>query len=100
VKYFFLSEGWTVGRVWELGGLWDEVSRRRKPYIRGLNLAMVEKGENLWLHEVEDDVLMVEVIPTGALAQPNPFGQVLLRRLIAGEQVIQCLQKADGVIKV
>jgi hypothetical protein len=24
----------------------------------------------------------------------------LLRRLIAGEQVIQCLQKADGVIKV
>lgn len=99
MKYFFLSEGWSIGRVWEFGGLWDEISRRQKPHIQRLNLAMVEKGQNLWLHEAEDDVLMVEVFPTEKAENPGPFGQVVLRRLLTGEQVIQCLQKADGVIK-
>jgi hypothetical protein len=99
VKYFFLSEGWGIGRVWEFGGLWDENARRHKPYIQHLNLAMVEKGQNLWLHEVEDAVLMVEVFPTKAAENPGPFGQVLLRRLLSGEQVIQCLQKAEKVVK-
>lgn len=100
MKYFFLTEGWRIGRVWEFGGLWDEGARRRRPYIRGLNIAMVEKRQNLWLHEVEDAVLMVEVLPTDRIPNPGPFGQVLLRRLITGEQVIKCLEKAEAVIKV
>lgn len=99
VKYFYLSEGWIVGRVWEFGGLWDEMSRRRKPYIELLNLGMVERGQILWLYEVEEDVLMVEVMPTEAVSNPGPFGTVVLKRLITAEQAIECMRKADGVVK-
>ncbi|ACK72666.1 conserved hypothetical protein [Gloeothece citriformis PCC 7424] len=100
MKYFFLSEGWIVGRVWEFGGLWDETSRRRKPYIKRLNLGMVERGQVLWLHEVEEAVIMVEVMPTPDVTNPGPFGKVILSRLLSGEQVVDCLGKADGVVKV
>lgn len=99
VKYFFLSDGWTIGRVWELGGLWDEVAWRRPPDIQRLNLYLQEKGEKLWLYSVEDSVLMVEVKPGAAKAEvmdgrpPNssPIGQVVLKRLISAEQVIELL---------
>ncbi len=94
MKYFFLSDGWTVGRVWELGGLWNEVAWRRKPDIQQLNLCTWENGEKLWLYRVEDAVLMVEVMPTEA-AQLSPdsrsIGQVVLKRLISGDQAIELL---------
>jgi hypothetical protein len=99
VKYFFLSNGWTYARIWEFGGLWDENSWRRKPHIERLNLAIIEHGEILWLYQVEDAVLMVEVEPENeAIAQVSPFGQVILKRLITAEQVIELIRKADSVV--
>lgn len=98
MKYFFLSDGWIIGRVWELGGLWNEVSWRRKPEIRQLNLYILENGEKLWLYRVEEAVLMVEVKP-GNLNTPlpaaSPIGQVVLKRLISSDQVIELLCGAE-----
>lgn len=90
VKYFFLSEGWVIGRVWELGGLWDELSWRRKPDLHKLDLSIVERDETLWLYRVEDAVLMVEVKPDAA-NESQVIGQVVLKRLISAEQVIDLL---------
>ncbi len=98
VKYFFLSEGWTHERVWEFGGLWDYASWRRKPEIKRLNLAVVEKGQVLWLYQAEEAVLMIEVVPTEEVVDPGPFGQVVLKRLISAEQVIERLEKAEKII--
>lgn len=99
MKYFFLSNGWTHERVWELGGLWDTTVWRRKPHIKALNLGLVEQGEVFWLYEVEEAVLMVEV---KAIQETNdinkPFAQVVLKRLINGEQVIQRLCQAEAII--
>ncbi len=86
MKYFFLSDGWVTGRVWEFGGLWNELGWQRKPHIRRLNLSIQEHGETLWLYQVEETVLMVEVKPEGAAREP--IGQVVLKRLITAEQVI------------
>ncbi len=94
VKYFFLSEGWEVGRVWEFGGLWDEVIWRRRPQIQRLSLHIVEDGERLWLYRVEEAVLMLEVKP-GDPSTVNPrsqtIGQVVLKRLISADQVLDRL---------
>ena len=89
MKYFFLSDGWVVGRVWEFGGLWNELGWQRKPHIQRLNLSINERGETLWLYQVEEAVLMVEVKPEH-IANPV-IGQVLLKRLITAEQVIERL---------
>lgn len=89
MKYFFLSDGWVTGRVWEFGGLWDELAWQRKPYIRRLNLFIEEQGEKLWLYQVEDTVLMVEVKPHD-VTKPT-IGQVVLKRLISAEQAIERL---------
>ncbi|WP_326520713.1 hypothetical protein [Leptothoe spongobia] len=89
MKYFFLSDGWTTGRVWEFGGLWNEIAWQRKPIIKKLGLHIEEAAEKLWLYQVEDDVLMVEVLPNGTTA--TPIGQVVLKRLITAEQVIEKL---------
>jgi len=100
VKYFFLSDGWTIGRVWELGGLWDEVAWRRQPNIQRLNLFLQEKGEKLWLYSVEDAVLMVEVRPQSSENDSSPnrsIGQVVLKRLISAEQVIELLCSDNDV---
>jgi len=98
VKYFFLSEGWDVGRVWELGGLWNETAWRRKPDIRRLELCIWENGEQLWLYRVESAIIMVEVKPTHA-AELDPtaksIGQVVLKRLITADQAIDLLCKAE-----
>lgn len=95
VKYFFLSDGWSTGRVWEFGGLWDELAWQRKPYIRRLNLFIEEQGEKLWLYQVEDTVLMVEVTPQDTV-KPT-IGQVVLKRLISAEQVIERLCESKRV---
>lgn len=92
MKYFFLSDGWQIGRVWELGGLWNEISWRRKPDIQQLPISTIEKGETLWLYSVEDAVLMVEVMPeVGDTPIQGGIGQVVLKRLISAEQVIEHL---------
>jgi hypothetical protein len=95
VKYFFLSDGWSTGRVWEFGGLWDELAWQRRPYIRRLNLFIEEQGEKLWLYQVEDTVLMVEVKPQD-VAKPA-IGNVVLKRLISAEQVIERLCESQTV---
>ncbi|MBD2088916.1 hypothetical protein H6F67_03500 [Microcoleus sp. FACHB-1515] len=94
MKYFFLSEGWSIGRVWELGGLWNELAWRRKPEIERLNLCILEQGEKLWLYRVEEAVLMVEVKPD-ASSSNSPIGQVVLKRLITAEQAIELLCAAE-----
>ncbi|MEO0458831.1 MAG: hypothetical protein AAF152_19935 [Cyanobacteria bacterium P01_A01_bin.114] len=95
MKYFFLSHGWITDRVWEFGGLWNEAAWQRKPNIQKLELCIQENSEKLWLYQVEDDVLMIEVKPEGITQQP--IGQVVLKRLISADQVIQKLCTADQV---
>jgi len=97
VKYFFLSDGWTVGRVWEFGGLWNVNAWRRKPEIERLNLCILEQGEKLWLYRVEDAVLMVEVKPTpnASAESAQTIGQVVLKRLITADQAIERLAIAQ-----
>ncbi|MGF1496738.1 MAG: hypothetical protein ACFB8W_07920 [Elainellaceae cyanobacterium] len=100
MKYFFLSDGWAIGRVWELGGLWNEIAWRRKPEICRLNLCMVEQGESLWLYSVEDAVLMVEVMPIeadSASGDSRGIGQVVLKRLISAEQTLTLLCTSETV---
>ncbi|NJL02473.1 MAG: hypothetical protein HC838_03665 [Spirulinaceae cyanobacterium RM2_2_10] len=97
MKYFFLSDGWVVGRVWEFGGLWNEQSWRRKPELARLPLGIVEQGERLWLYQVEAAVLMVEV--RQAQAATSTIGQVVLKRLIDAEQAIARLATADSLFQ-
>ena len=71
MKYFFLSEGWTVGRVWAADGLWQITAWRRPPEIQQLEICLVEKNEVLWLYQVETSVLMVEVKPMSGTSVPT-----------------------------
>jgi hypothetical protein len=93
VKYFFLADDWVIGRVWELGGLWNLAAWRRPPQIELLQLCIWENDERLWLYRVEAAVLMVEVKPT-AEVPTQPIGQVVLKRLITADQVIEKLCSA------
>lgn len=97
MKYFFLSDGWTYGRVWEFGGLWDQSSWRRKPEIQRLNCGIVQQEETLWLYAVEDAVLMIEVQPRQDSESQSSIGQVVLKRLISAEQVIDLLTRSPLV---
>ncbi len=97
MKYFFLSEGWTYGRVWEFGGLWGQTTWRRPPHIKRLNCGIVQKGESLWLYEVEDAVIMLEV--KSQTQEPSNIGQVVLKRLIPAEQVIKVLTEAEKIFQ-
>ena len=97
MKYFFLSDGWITGRVWEFGGLWNELGWQRKPHMRRLNLSIQEQGETRWLYQVEETVLMVEVKPESTTSEP--IGQVVLKRLITAEQVIERLCAAETLPK-
>ncbi|EDX86871.1 hypothetical protein S7335_4578 [Synechococcus sp. PCC 7335] len=89
MKYFFLSENWTTGRVWEFGGLWNELAWKRKPYVSRQSLYIQEDGDNLRLYQVEESILMIEVKPKEATAPA--IGQVVLKRLLTAEQVIDRL---------
>ncbi len=97
MKYFFLSDGWTYGRVWEFGGLWDQVTWGRKPEINRLDCGMLQQDEVLWLYAVEDAVLMVEVQPDLTLPATSSIGQVVLKRLISAEQVIERLNHSESI---
>lgn len=105
MKYFFLSDGWDVGRIWEFGGLWSEATWRRKPEIQRLNLCIWEHGEQLWLYRVEEAVIMVEVKPQKVTILDSqsgkylstgitPIGKVVLKRLITAEQAIEYINLA------
>ena len=97
MKYFFLSDGWTYGRVWEFGGLWDRLTWGRNPEIKRLNCAVLQQKEILWLYAVEDAVLMVEVRPQEESAASSSIGQVVLKRLISAEQAIEVLNQSESI---
>jgi hypothetical protein len=94
MKYFFLSDGWSVGRVWEFGGLWNENINRRKPDLQRLDIHFWENGEKLWLYRVEESVIMVEVYPVTNVTEP--IGEVVLKRLMNAEQAIDRLNNSTG----
>lgn len=98
MKYFFLAEGWTYGRVWEFGGLWNQALWMRSPEITKLDCAIMQKQEILWLYQVEDAVIMLEVYPESPESQPT-IGQVVLKRLISAEQAIEMLHQAEKLLK-
>lgn len=98
MKYFFLADGWHYKRIWEFGGIWNEATWRRKPEIKRLNCGIVQQGEKLWLYQVEDAVLMVEVTPYDAQNNSN-IGQVVLKRLISAEEVLDILNQSEIVSK-
>lgn len=103
MKYFFLTDGWIVGRVWASDGLWNETAWRRQPDIKRLNLCLSEKGEKMWLYRVEDTVLTVEVkriAPDLSYSTPRNIGQVTLKRLITAEQVIERLGAAEATCQL
>lgn len=98
MKYFFLAEGWIYGRVWEFGGLWNQAEWMRSPEITKLDCAIFQQGETLWLYQVEDAVIMVEVQPKNLETQMT-IGQVVLKRLITAEQAIEIMHRAEKLIK-
>lgn len=102
MKYFFLTEGWTVGRVWGVEGLWNAVAWRREPEIEKINFCIVENNdEKLWLYRVEDSVIMVEVKPISPSSSgASSIGQVVLRRLMSGDQVIERLSAAEATCEI
>ena len=100
MKYFFLTQGWIPNRIWERSGLWNEMMWRRKPYLRPLSIGILENEQALWLYEVEPAIIMVEVIPTSSAVISNPnIGQVVLKRLMDSQQVLDTLLEAKEVIK-
>lgn len=94
MKYFFLSDGWAVARVWGIEGLWNTVAWRRQPEIERLNVCVVQHSEKMWLYKVEDAVVMVEVkpLPTAQVeGTAQTISKVMLKRLIDADQVIDRL---------
>jgi len=96
VKYFFLSEGWKIGRVWSSDGLWQITAWRRQPDIQQMNICIVENNELLWLYRTEEAVITVEVKPTTPEIASQTIGQVVLKRLMSSEQVIERLNTAQA----
>lgn len=103
MKYFFLADSWTTGRVWEFGGLWNEQARRRRPYLQKQSLCIQEDEEVLCLYEVEDAILMVEVVPksvTPTDTDQTTIGQVVLKRLLSAEQTIERLCQEQTILNL
>ena len=104
MKYFFLADGWTTGRVWEFGGLWNESAWQRKPHLQQQTLCIREGDEVLRLYQAEDAILMVEVVPLPAsdlesAESPSAptIGQVVLKRLLSAEQAIERLCQEETI---
>jgi len=102
VKYFFLSEGWAIGQIWTVGGLWNETAWRRAPDIKKMSISLWDKDKNeqMWLHQVEDAVLMVEIYPTTEAqksASNQNIGNVVLTRLIDAEKVLEYLSNTLAI---
>ncbi len=99
MKYFFLSEGWTVGRVWAAGGLWQVTAWRRQPDIQRINICLLENSEVFWLYRVEEEIMTVEVKPMPQLETNTTnrgIGQVVIKRLMTAEQVLERLGTAEA----
>ncbi len=65
-----------------------------------MNLCIFEQGEKLWLYRVEDAILMVEVKPTANVPTESAnqnIGQVVLKRLIDAEEVIQRMNESAAL---
>ncbi|WP_017712843.1 hypothetical protein [Prochlorothrix hollandica] len=104
MKYFFLTDEWTIGRVWELGGLWNSLLWRRSPIIEPMGLALIpggsmgsiaegEASHGLRLYRVEDAVFMLEVNPPAlGSGSQGTIGRVMLKKLITAEQVFRAEQ--------
>ncbi len=60
-----------------------------------MNICLVEQNELLWLYRVEEAVLTVEVQPTTPVIASKTIGQVVLKRLMSAEQVIERLGTAE-----
>ena len=108
MKYFFLADGWTTGRVWEFGGLWNETAWQRKPHLQQQSLCIREGDEVLRLYQAEDAILMVEVVPLPAAFDPSgspeaaniaepTIGQVVLKRLLSAEQAVERLCQEETI---
>lgn len=102
-KYFFLSDGWSVGRVWSTDGLWSDIAWRRAPRIERMHISIVQQDEILWLYRVESSIVTIEVkrdsaphLENAAPGTGQPIGQVLLTRLISADQVIERLSQAQA----
>ncbi|MDY6939608.1 MAG: hypothetical protein SWY16_18395 [Cyanobacteriota bacterium] len=101
MKYFFLSEGWAVDRVWGSQGLWNANAWRRPPQIEQTNFCTIDRDEILWLYCVEEAVLMVEVKPIHSEASaPETIGQVVLKRLMSAEQALEKLIASNAVCQL
>ncbi|AGY59643.1 hypothetical protein [Gloeobacter kilaueensis] len=97
MKYFFLTEGWKIARVWDTSGIWNEQVQRRKPGIERIEMGIVENGEAFWLYRVEEAVVMVEVKPFPSDGSAKGFGQVVLKRLIDAQEVLDRLCTAEAL---
>ncbi|MBD2160988.1 hypothetical protein H6F46_09810 [Limnothrix sp. FACHB-1083] len=99
-KYFFLADGWIVGRVWSTDGPWSTIAWRRGPRIERTHLSITQQDEVLWLYRAESNIVTIEVKPepttTGDGNFNQPIGQVLLTRLISADQVIERLSLAQA----
>jgi hypothetical protein len=95
MKYFFLSQGWRVRRVWELSGLWNDMAWRRKPIIIPIGVYLVDGKEEMMLYKVEEVIQAIEVIPEESLESTESgdskpaIAQVRITRLLSAEQVLE-----------
>lgn len=102
-KYFFLSDGWNVGRVWSTDGPWNSVAWRRSPRIERTHLSIVQQTEILWLYRVESSIVTIEVRPDhpdSPATQGQSIGQVLLTRLMSADQALDRLSKAGATCEI
>lgn len=89
-----------MGQVWTVGGLWNETAWRRAPDIQKMPLCLQDKNEQMWLYQVEDAVLMVEIYPTAEADQSTSsqnIGNVVLTRLINAEKVLEYLCNTSAI---
>jgi hypothetical protein len=84
--------------VWELGGLWTGQGHKEPLHLRRLNLGLQEPDEVLWLYEIEDIILMVEVRPASTDERSDTFGQVILKRLMNAETALARLHEAPSLV--
>lgn len=80
--------------------MWNEHIWRRSPHVQKLNIGLSENNELLWLFEVEEAVLMVEVKPGAEESlTKHTIGQVVLKRLITAEQAIGKLSQTGLILQ-
>jgi len=98
MKYFFLSQGWRVRRVWDVSGLWNEMAWRRRPIIIPIGVYLVDSREEMVLYKVEESIQAVEAIPEDLSNNRDrivsndgskvAIAQVRISRLLSAEQVL------------